>query len=312
MKIKNEQKIRVGIIGTGKVGTDLLVKVLRSPLLDCKVFAGRNLKSEGITIANSLGVTTSCDSIQAIVDRSSDLDLVFDATSANDHKVHAPMLKQLGLLAIDLTPANVGYACVPALNIDGVRKEENINMVTCGGQASVPIAEVLSRCLSNITRIEVKSTLAADSIGPATIANIDNYYHVTTETLRKFTGVDDVKVDLVSDNSSVQPVMLTTIRAYSDNAPSFRLMKELESRVAAVQSYVPGYSIEGRPHYEKGYIDLAIRVRGQGDYLPEYAGNLDIINCAAIASAENIAMRRTRRALPHMISAMTQLWSKAS
>lgn len=311
MKIKVDQKLKVGIVGTGKVGTDLLVKVLRSPLLECKVFSGRNSKSEGIAIANELGVTTSCDSIQAIIDRSSDLDLVFDATSANDHKVHAPIIERLGLLAIDLTPANVGFACVPSLNLDGIRNKKNINMVTCGGQASVPMAEVLSRCLSGITRIEVHSTLAADSIGPATIANIDNYYHVTKETLRQHTGVDDISVELVSDDSPKQPVMLTTIRAYSDNAPSFRLMRELENRVSQVQKYVPGYALDRRPHYEKGYIELAIRVRGQGDYLPEYAGNLDIINCAAIASAEDIAMRSTRRAIPHMISAMTQFWSKA-
>ncbi|MFL0802674.1 MAG: acetylating acetaldehyde dehydrogenase [Agarilytica sp.] len=312
MAINTREKMKVGIIGTGKVGTDLLVKVLRSPHLECTVFAGRNRASEGISFAKQLGVCSSTQSMQGILNHGSDIDLVFDATSAKDHEIHAPILDRLGFIAIDLTPANIGDACIPALNIDVSRNKKNINMVTCGGQASVPIVELLPKFLDNIESIEVKSVLAEDSIGPATLANIDNYYCVTKKMLSKYGGSDKVDVALLSDDSSTPKNMLTSIVVKTDQAPSASLAKALERRADEVRGYVPGYNVVGLPRYESGYLSIDVEVVGQGDYLPAYAGNLDIINCAAIATAECIAVRRAKRHFPTVFSSVAQLWSKAS
>ncbi len=312
MATSTRDKMKVGIIGTGKVGTDLLVKVLRSPHLECTVFAGRNRGSEGISFAKQLGVRTSIQSIQGILNHGADIDLVFDATSAKDHEIHAPILDRLGFLAIDLTPANVGDACIPALNMDASRNKKNINMVTCGGQASVPIVELLSKYLDSIESIEVKSVLAEDSIGPATLANIENYYCVTKKMLSKYGGTDNVDVALLSDDASAPKNMLTSITVKTKQAPHGNLAKALERRADEVRGYVPGYRLVGSPRYENGYLHINVEVEGQGDYLPAYAGNLDIINCAAIATAESIAVRRAKRHFPHVFSSVAQLWSKAS
>ncbi|MFL0799524.1 MAG: acetylating acetaldehyde dehydrogenase [Agarilytica sp.] len=311
MAINTREKMKVGIIGTGKVGTDLLVKVLRSPHLECTVFAGRNRTSEGLSFGKNLGVRTSTQSIQGILNHGADIDLVFDATSAKDHEIHGPILDRLGFIAIDLTPANIGDACIPALNIDLSRNKKNINMVTCGGQASVPIVEVLPKFLEKIASIEVKSVLAQDSIGPATIANIENYYCVTKAMLSKYGGTSNVEVELLSDDGPTPKNMLTSIVVKTDQEPPANLAKALERRADEVRGYVPGYKLVESPRYEDGYVTIDVEVEGQGDYLPAYAGNLDIINCAAIATAESIAVRRVKRHFPHMFSSMAQFWSKA-
>ena len=162
----DKQKIAVGIIGTGRIGTDLMMKILKSDILECSLFVGRSKTSEGIKVAKSLGVPTSDRSIQAFVERSEEFEVVFDATSADHHRIHAPMFEELGLLAIDLTPAKLGYSCVPSINLDSARYAKNVNMITCGGQASVPIAEVLTKVFPDISRMEIHTLVAEDSIGP--------------------------------------------------------------------------------------------------------------------------------------------------
>jgi len=282
-------KLNVGIIGSGKVGTDLLIKVLRSRHLHCDLFVGRNLESEGIQKAKSLGVNISDKSIRAFEQHSPKLDLVFDATSASHHVEHAAYFRSAGIKAIDLTPAKVGRFCVPSIDSEVINTEHNINMVTCGGQASIPVIHTLSKVYPRISQLEVKSHLASDSIGPGTLQNIDEYYSSTASAISAYSCIQNVSVDLKVEDSAWKPDMLTVIRAHTDDGDIDKLYKPLQERLMQVRKHVPGYNIVGTPQYKDGAVEILISVRGQGDWIPAHAGNLDIINCAALAIAENYA-----------------------
>ena len=282
-----KNKLNIGIIGTGKLGTDLLIKSLRSEHLHCAIFSGRNANSEGIKKAQSLNVATSTQSIDALHDF--DLDLVFDVTSATHHRQHAPVLSEMGVRAIDLTPSRVGDFCVPSINPEIIYRQENINLVTCGGQSALPVVHCLSQVLPQIGEVEVRSMLAEDSVGPATLANIDDYYATTQRAIREFCQAEQVSVDLSVDKSAWKPDMLTEIRVAAPHCDINALHRQLKQRLQQVKQYVPGYNIVGTPRYEAGYVHVAVSICGLGDWIPSHAGNLDIINCAAIAVAENYA-----------------------
>lgn len=282
-------KLNVGIIGSGKVGTDLLIKILRSRYLHCDLFVGRNARSDGLQKAKSLGVNTSDQSLEAFERHNRRLDLVFDATSAAYHKQHALYFQENGIKAIDLTPAKVGRFCVPSIDSEVINSEQNINMVTCGGQASIPVVHTLSRVYPKIHNLEVRSQLAADSVGPGTLENIDEYYSSTASAISAYSCIQNVSVDLQVEESRWKPDMLTIIRAYTDDSDIEKLYEPLQSRLTEVRQYVPGYNIVGTPRYHNGAIEIMISVRGQGDWIPAHAGNLDIINCAALAIAEHYA-----------------------
>lgn len=285
------QKLRVGILGTGNIGTDLLVKVLRSPLLECTIVMGRNLASPGMAKARSLGVEVSEDSIRFLQSHPDRCELVFDATSATDHAAHAPILAEMGIVAVDLTPAAIGSPCVPAVNIATVCDSNNVNMVTCGGQASVPIAYALGETQPSIEYIEVISSIASRSAGPATRANIDEYIHTTEDAVLHFSGALRAKAILNLNPAEPCINMQTTVLAKVDEPDVPALEAVLVDLVRRVQEYVPGYEILVGPTLENGRIVVMARIRGRGDHLPAYAGNLDIINCAAIAAAESYAVR---------------------
>lgn len=284
--------LRVGILGTGNIGTDLLVKVLRSPLLDCLIVMGRNLSSPGMVKASALGVPVTDESIRWVQQHPDALDLVFDATSAADHAVHAPILTELGVLAIDLTPAAVGSYYVPAVNDTAGQESTNLNMVTCGGQASLPIAHALGLTQPSIDYIEVVSSIASRSAGPATRANLDEYIDTTESAVLQFSGARRAKAILNLNPAEPCINMQTTVLAKVENPDVPRLQAALDELVARVQQYVPGYEILVNPTLENGRIVVMARVRGLGDHLPAYAGNLDIINCAAVAAAESFATHR--------------------
>ncbi len=282
-------KYRVAILGSGNIGTDLLVKVQRSENLECVAFIGRSRGSRGMAKALELGVKLSDQSIEYVIDNASKIDLVFDATSAKDHMVHAPILKELGIRCIDLTPAKIGPMCVPLINTEECMDNMNINMVTCGGQASIPIAVALARTHKNIEYIEVVSSIASKSAGPATRSNLDEYIKTTERGVKHFSCAKKTKAILILNPAIPYIDMMTTILA-KINEPNLELLKiELASLLERVQSYVPGYKLILGPLFENGRIVVILRVQGFGDYLPKYAGNLDIINCAAIAIAEEYA-----------------------
>ena len=285
-------KMKVAIIGTGNIGADILMKLQRSSILECGMFAGRSEGSDGIKLAKSLGVPTSTQSIQAIEQNPECCEIVFDATSATVHQYHAPILKNLKKFAIDLTPAQVGKMCVPVINLEECLNEDNVNLVTCGGQATIPIAHVISQIHPDAKYIEIVATIASKSAGQGTRNNIDEFTQATSDALAEFTGIEHTKAIIVLNAAEPPVTMRNTIYALVDkpDMPAIRQgVKDMEEKI---RQYVPGYSVIMGPVYENGRVTTTIQVIGLGDYLPKYAGNLDIITCAAIEIAESYARKK--------------------
>lgn len=292
------KKVKVGIIGTGNIGTDILVKIMRSDYLECGIFAGRNPDSEGIRFAEKLGVKTSFRSIQAIEENPESCDIVFDATSAETHRYHAPILKKLNKFVIDMTPAHIGPFCIPVLNLDKcIENETNVNLITCGGQATVPIAEAITRVHSNTSYIEVVATIASKSAGIGTRNNIDEFTQTTKDAIIEFSHVKEAKAIIILNPAEPPVKMRNTIYALIDNPDIDRLNNEITKVVGKIRKYVPGYNIIVGPILENGRVTTTIEVTGRGDYLPSYAGNLDIITCAGVEIAEKYAMKHIGREL---------------
>lgn len=286
---QSKNKLKVAIIGSGNIGTDLLIKVLRSPHLECGAFIGRNLSSTGMLKALSLGVPVSAEGINYIVNNPDCCDLVFDATSAKSHIEHAPIFKKLNKRAIDMTPAKLGLMSVPSVNLSNCLNEFNVNMVTCGGQASIPVAYAIGQTQTEVDYIEVVSSISSRSAGPATRQNLDEYIKTTEDGLKEFSGAVRTKAILNLNPAEPCVDMQTTIFAKVASPDIPKLTERLSLLVANIRKYVPGYEIILGPIVENDRIVVMVRVRGLGDYLPSYAGNLDIINCAAIAMAEEYA-----------------------
>jgi acetaldehyde dehydrogenase (acetylating) len=296
-----QKKIKIAIIGSGNIGTDLLVKAMRSKYLECTLFAGRNFNSAGMKKASDLGVHISDRGIEAIVNNPSICDIVFDATSAQAHLEHWKFLENLGKTVIDMTPAKVGEFCIPAINsqacVDSAYR--NINMITCGGQASIPIAYAISQVHPHIEYIEVASSIASRSAGPATRRNLDEYIETTEFALQKFTNAKRSKAILILNPANPPIDMQTTIYAKISKPDLPAIQKSIEAMVKQLMQYVPGYKLIVAPTVEGDKVITTIKVLGNGDYLPQYAGNLDIINCAAIALAELIAASITFKERQH-------------
>lgn len=292
------KNLKIAIIGTGNIGTDLMVKVMRTQGMTCTLFAGRNFNSAGMKRANALGVAISDRGIEAIANNPAICDVVFDCTSAHAHIEHWAILNKLGKTVIDMTPAKLGELCVPAINADqcvatGAR---NINMVTCGGQASIPIAYAISQVHSNIDYIEVASSIASRSAGPATRQNLDEYIETTQDALQSLTGAKHTKAILILNPASPPIDMQTTIYAKIVNPDLPAIQGAVDAMVEKINQYVPGYKLILPPTIQDDKIVITVKVVGAGDYLPQYAGNLDIINCAAIAMAELMAKSASFRA----------------
>jgi len=282
-------KLKVAILGTGNIGTDLLIKTRRSPFLECSLFAGRNLSSRGMSKALSLGVNVSNQGIDAIIKNRDCCDIVFDATSASSHHYHAKVLADLQKIVIDLTPARLGHFCIPAINLKECLGYTNVNMVTCGGQASIPLAYVIGQTFKTVEYLEVVSTIASKSAGPATRLNIDEYVETTEKGLLLFSNCTNVKAILNLNPAEPCIDMQTTIYALVRNPDLALLRSNIDNMVRKIQHYVPSYRLVIPPSYENNRIIISVKVNGLGDYLPSYAGNLDIINCAAISVAEEFA-----------------------
>lgn len=285
----NFKKLKVAILGTGNIGTDLLIKTVRSNYLECSLFVGRNLNSKGIKTAVNFGIQVSDQSIQALIDNENDFDIVFDATSAESHKYHAPILKKMNKFVIDMTPAKIGTMCIPTVNLEEALLEKNVNMVTCGGQASIPIAYAIGKSHLTVEYIEVVSSIASKSAGAATRLNLDEYIETTELGIKKFSKAKKAKA-ILNLNPAVPCIdMQTTIYAKVDKPNLNLLNEELNKIVLKIKRYVPGYNLIVSPMIENERIVVMVRVKGLGDYLPTYAGNLDIINCAGITIAEEYA-----------------------
>ncbi|HYK00416.1 MAG TPA: acetaldehyde dehydrogenase (acetylating) [Thermoanaerobaculia bacterium] len=282
-------KLKVAILGSGNIGSDLLVKTSRSPHLTCSLMVGRNLASPGMVRARAMGVAVSDRAIAAALSEVEPPDLIFDATSAGAHLENWAFLERFGRPVIDLTPSRIGTMCVPAINLDDATNRANVNMVTCGGQASIPLAHIIGRVHPDVSYIEVVSSIASQSAGLATRANIDEYVETTERAVQAFSGAPRAKAILILNPALPCIDMQTTVFAAVSRPRLEELTAAVEEMVRSIQSYVPDYKLVVPPLYENGRIAMTVRVRGKGDFLPKYAGNLDIINCAAVAVAEEHA-----------------------
>ena len=282
-------QLKVAILGSGNIGTDLLIKAIHSPYLKCTQFIGRKLNSHGMLKAKELGIPTSDQGINAILNDPNCCDLVFDATSASDHILHSELLKKLGKMVVDMTPSRVGEMMVPAIDADKRIEARNINMVSCGGQASIPIAYIIGKAHRDIEYIEVVSRIASKSAGPATRINMDEYIETTEAGIQKYSGCKNAKSILILNPAEPCVDMQTTISAKLAEPDMDAINSYLDEMLKKIQQYVPGYKLIVPPVYDSNRVVIMVRVKGRGDYLPPYAGNLDIINCAAIAAAEQYA-----------------------
>lgn len=285
-------KVKIAILGSGNIGTDLLMKVMRSPSLECGLFIGHNYSSKGMVKAIGLNAPVSDKSIDAIIENQDTCEIVFDATSARDHIRHWDILKKTGKMVIDLTPSSMGKMCVPVINLNESLKEKNVNVITCGGQASTPLAYVIGQTHKDVEYIEVVSTIASRSAGPATRRNIDEYVEITEKAISIFSGCKKTKAILNLNPAKPDINMQTTIFALINGLNMDLLIQEIAKMVNRIKQYVPGYNLVVPPVCEGGRVTITVRVQGSGDYLPKFAGNLDIVNCAALAFAEAWAKQR--------------------
>lgn len=287
-------RIKVAVIGPGNIGSDLMYKIFRSKYLEMAMMAGI-VESEGIRRAKSKGVKTTIEGVDGVV-REDDIRIAFDATSASAHlKFNGPKLREKGIVSIDLTPAAIGPYCVPVVNLDQLQQEPDINMVTCGGQATIPVVYAVSQ-VAGAAYAEIVACISSKSAGPGTRANMDEFTETTSKALEVVGGADKGKAIIVL-NPAEPPLMMTNTISVKvkDTSVGFDKIREaIEKMVDEVRTYVPGYKLRVPPTMEGDRVTAIVQVEGQADFLPAYSGNLDIINSAAVAAAEKIAERMLR------------------
>nr|WP_320147622.1 acetaldehyde dehydrogenase (acetylating) [uncultured Anaeromusa sp.] len=284
-----QQKLKAAIIGPGNIGIDLMIKLQRSQQIELVAMAGIIAESKGLQLAKEAGLVATAEGIDGVL-ALGNVDIVFDATGAGPHLRHAPRLKEAGIFAVDLTPAAVGPYVAPTVNMDEHLLEGvcNVNMITCGGQATVPIVYAINQVVP-VSYAEIVATLSSKSAGPGTRQNIDEFTQTTRNALVQVGGAKAGKA-LIILNPAEPPIMMrNTIytRCATDK------MEEVQASVAAMvermRQYVPGYRLKVAPYADGERIVTMVEVEGAGDYLPKYSGNLDIITSAAVAVAERYA-----------------------
>jgi acetaldehyde dehydrogenase (acetylating) len=282
------QKIKVGIIGPGNIGTDLMYKILRSPKLELRLLAGIIPESDGLKRAAALGVPTTADGIYPLLD-DKEIQIVFDATGAKPHLKHAPLLEQAGKFAIDLTPAAVGPYVVPAVNMGAHFDSPNINLVTCGGQATIPMVAAVAR-VAPVVYGEIVATIASKSAGPGTRQNIDEFTKTTARGVEVVGGAQKGKAIIILNPAEPPIIMRDTIYCELEHPVDEEIIRQsVYDMVKTVQSYVPGYRLKVPPLVQGCLVTTMIEVEGAGDYLPKYSGNLDIMTAAALGVGERLA-----------------------
>jgi len=287
------EQIRAAILGSGNIGTDLMYKLKRSHSLRPTIMAGIIPESEGLARARQQGLAITTDGIEGLLKQKDSFELVFDATTASAHKQHAPMLHAAGKIAIDLTPAAVGPYVVPLVNLEEHVGEPNVNLVSCGGQATVPLVSAM-RSASPVEYAEIVATIASKSAGPGTRQNIDEFTDTTARGLQRIGGASRGKAIIVLNPAEPPILMRNTIYGIVEESDPEELRKSIEAMVARIQEYVPGYRLRAKPLIEdfpgrqQKKVTLYVEVEGAGDYLPQYAGNLDIMTSAAVKVGEEI------------------------
>jgi acetaldehyde dehydrogenase len=281
-------RLKVAIIGPGNIGTDLMYKVLRSHRLELAMLAGIIPESEGLARAAALGIPTTAEGIGPILAQD-DIRIVFDCTGAKSHLRHAPLLKEAGKTAIDLTPAAVGPYVVPAVNMSSNFDSPNINLVTCGGQATIPIVGAVSR-VAPVAYAEIVATISSKSAGPGTRQNIDEFTKTTARGVEAV-GMARKGKALIILNPAEPPIMMRNTIYCEMEQPidEDAVRASVNQMVETVRTYVPGYRLRVPPLFKGNLVTTMVEVEGAGDYLPKYSGNLDIITAAAVGVAERLA-----------------------
>jgi acetaldehyde dehydrogenase len=282
------EKIKCAIVGSGNIGTDLLFKLRNDPYLEVALVVGIDPSSEGLAIAKRHGVQTTSDGTVGFLKYHEGIDIVFEATSAKVHAANAPVYERLGKIAIDLTPAAVGPIVVPSVNMPDVLNLTNVNLGTCGAQATAPIIAAISR-VTETPYSEIVSTIASKSAGPGTRANIDEFTQTTARTLVEVGGAGKGKAIIVLNPADPPIMMKNTVFAAVASVDREALLASIEEAVTSVQQYVPGYHLKTDPVFDDNKVTVFIEVEGAGAYLPTYAGNLDIETAAAVRVGQEFA-----------------------
>ncbi|SFE89671.1 acetaldehyde dehydrogenase (acetylating) [Alteribacillus iranensis] len=284
------KKIKVGIIGSGNIGTDLMLKVERSNFLEMSAMIGIDPESDGLHRAKNHGHCVYDNGIDGFLEDPETADILFDATSAKAHAYHASELKKINKKIIDLTPAAIGPFVVPTVNLNEHLDQQNINMITCGGQATIPIVNAI-HSVCPVDYAEIVATIASKSAGPGTRANIDEFTYTTARGIEKIGGAKKGKAIIILNPAEPPIIMRDTVQCIAPGAEERQeeLIKAIRNRASQVQQYVPGYKLRTEPIFDGDQITVFIEVEGAADYLPSYAGNLDIMTASAIKVAEELA-----------------------
>jgi acetaldehyde dehydrogenase len=313
-------KTKVAIIGSGNIGTDLMIKIMRlSDTLEMGAFVGIDPESDGLKRADRLGVPITAEGVEGLIKMPgfAEIEIVFDATSAGAHKRHDALLREHGKRVIDLTPAAIGPYTIPPVNGDANLDAGNVNMVTCGGQATIPIVAAVNR-VAKVHYGEIVASIASKSAGPGTRANIDEFTETTSEAIVKVGGATRGKAIIVLNPAEPPLIMRDTVYCLCDDGDRDAIRQSIEDMVTQVQTYVPGYRLKqavqfeaigdnqplripemastGKTEFTGLKVSVFLEVEGAAHYLPAYAGNLDIMTSAALRTAEKMAIRMHERA----------------
>jgi len=286
-------KIRCALIGPGNIGTDLLYKLKRSPVLDPAWMVGIDPESEGLKRAAEMGLKVTSEGVDGLLPHvlADGVQIAFDATSAYVHAENSRKLNDLGVLMIDLTPAAIGPFCVPPVNLKELvgRREMNVNMVTCGGQATIPMVAAISR-VQKVKYGEIVATISSKSAGPGTRKNIDEFTRTTSGAIEQVGGAEQGKAIIIINPAEPPLIMRDTVHCLTETTPDqARITDSILTMIAEVQRYVPGYRLVNGPVFDGNRVSVFLEVQGLGDFLPTYAGNLDIMTAAAARTAEMFA-----------------------
>ncbi|MBH2043498.1 MAG: acetaldehyde dehydrogenase (acetylating) [Comamonadaceae bacterium] len=287
------KKIKCALIGPGNIGTDLLAKLQRSPVLEPVWMVGIDPESDGLKRAREMGIKTTADGVDGLIPhmKADGVQIVFDATSAYVHAENSRKVNAEGALMIDLTPAAIGPFCVPPVNLkEHVGKGEmNVNMVTCGGQATIPMVAAVSR-VQPVAYGEIVATVSSKSAGPGTRKNIDEFTRTTAGAVEKVGGAQKGKAIIILNPAEPPLIMRDTVHCLLDSEPDQpKITESIHAMIKEVQKYVPGYKLVNGPVFDGKRVSVYLEVEGLGDYLPKYAGNLDIMTAAAARTAEMFA-----------------------
>lgn len=286
-------KIKCALIGSGNIGADLIYKIKRSEVLEPVWMVGIDPNSEGLARARAMGLKTTAEGVDGLLPhaKADDIRIAFDATSAYVHADNSRKLNALGVLMIDLTPAAIGPLCVPPVNLrqHAEKGEMNVNMISCAGQATIPIVHAVAR-VQSVKYAEIIASLSSKSVGPGTRANLDEFTYTTSNAIEAVGGARKGKALAIINPAEPPMIMRNTIYCLTDAAPDAeRITRSVLEMIDEVKKYVPGYRLVNGPAFDGDKVAVFMEVAGLGDYLPTYAGNLDIMTASAARTAEMFA-----------------------